>query len=48
MKRVIPGLLIPVALGLVSVIAYLPLPIPYHLDFLAIYHADLATAPPSD
>ena len=41
MKRVIPWLLIPVALGLVSVIAYLPLPIPYHLDFLAIYHADL-------
>ena len=41
MKRVIPWLLIPVALGIVLAIAYLPLSIPHHLDFLAIYHADL-------
>ena len=41
MKRILLWLLIPVALGNVFVIAYSPLPIPYNLDFLAIYHANL-------
>lgn len=41
MKRILPLLLIPVVIGILSVIAYSSLPIPHHLDFLAIYHANL-------
>lgn len=41
MKRIIRWLLPLIALGTILVITYSPLPIPHHLDFLAIYHADL-------
>ena len=41
MKSIPRGLLVIFILGVVLAIAYTPLPIPHHLDFLAIYHADL-------
>jgi len=41
MSRSLPWLSIPVAFALILALAYSPIPIPPHLDFLSLYHANL-------